>query len=86
MAKAKRQDRTVPVTMRALLQRINRALEKDGRVLKTTRGQRAEIELGRFYTIDARRHVVVDKDVDPEALARKLGALKRYEHLEDDSP
>lgn len=83
MVARKQKDRTVPVTMRALLQRINRALALDAEVLKTARGQRAEMELGQFYTIDQRRNVIVDKDVDPEALARKLGALKEYEHVVD---
>lgn len=74
---------TVPVAMRAGLKRINRVLEASNRVLKRTRGARAEEELGRFYVIDTRRNVIVDKDVDPEVLGRKLGALKEYEHLVD---
>jgi hypothetical protein len=84
MATRKRKAQTVPVGARALLLRINRVLEADGRVLKKTRGARAEMELGRYYVIDQRRHVIVDKDVDLQALGRKLDALKEYEHLVDD--
>jgi hypothetical protein len=42
----------VPVSMRALLQRINRKLAKDGAVLKTLRGQRYAHDLGRYYSVD----------------------------------
>jgi hypothetical protein len=84
MATKKQKAQTVPVTERALLQRVNRALQADGRVLKSSRGARAEESLGRFYVIDQRRNVIVDKAVDLEALARKLGALKEYEHLADE--
>jgi hypothetical protein len=84
MVARKRQAQTVPVTVRALLQRVNRALDSDGRVLKSSRGARAEEALGRFYVIDQRRNVIVDKAVDLEAFARKLGALKEYEHLVDE--
>jgi hypothetical protein len=84
MVTRKRKAQTVPITVRALLQRVNRALEMDNRVLKASRGARAEAELGRFYVIDRRRNVIVDKAVDLEALARKLGALKEYEHLADE--
>jgi hypothetical protein len=84
MVTRKRKAQTVPVTVRALLQRVNRALQEDDKVLKSSRGARAEAELGRFYMIDQRRNVIVDKAVDLDALARKLGALKEYEHLVDE--
>ena len=84
MVTRKRKAQTVPVTMRALFVRVSRALAKKGQVLKTTRGGRAQAELGRFYVIDQRRNVIVDKAVDLEAFARKLGALKDYEHLVDE--
>lgn len=84
MATRKRKAQTVPVTVRALLQRINRTLEADERVVKSSRGARAEAELGRYYVIDRRRNVIVDKAVDLEALGRKLGALQEYEHLADE--
>lgn len=81
---AKRKNQTVPVTVRALLKRVNRLLEAKGHVLKRTRGARAEETLGAFYRIDQRRNVIVDKAVDLEALGRELEALKEYEHLADE--
>jgi hypothetical protein len=71
----------VPVTARALVQRINRALSKDSEVLKATRGSQAVQDLGDFYVLDVRGNSVVRKDVDIEALGRKLGALRDFEVL-----
>jgi len=74
----------VPVTMRALTQRINRTLRKGNDILKATRGDgRARQELGDFYVVDGRRNVVIEKDVDPEALGRELGVLADYEEVRE---
>ena len=74
----------VPVTMRALTQRINRALRKGNGILKATRGDgRARQALGHFYVVDTSRNFIVDKDVDPEELGRKLGVLAEYEEVRD---
>jgi hypothetical protein len=40
---------TVPVTERALVQRLNRALRTEGMVLKKTKGMRALVDLGDWY-------------------------------------
>jgi hypothetical protein len=80
----KRASRTVPVTTRALLQRINRALKKDDEMLKTTRGERGRSDLGDYYVLDLNRNFVTRHDVDPEALGRKLGVLKDFEHIEEE--
>ena len=71
----------IPVTMRALLQRINRALAQDDEVLKKTRGARAVQELGDYYVLDFNRNALVEKDVDPEELGRELGILEDYERV-----
>lgn len=81
MAKRTRQNK-VPVTMRALLQRINRALADNGEILKVTRGSRAIEAVGRYYTIDARNRVT-KTHLDPVKLAQELGVLQPYEHAED---
>jgi hypothetical protein len=73
----------VPVTTRALLQRVNRKLAADGMQLKATRGMRAVADLGDFYVIDASRNFVVDKYVNIEELGRKVGALRPWEVLAD---
>jgi hypothetical protein len=75
--------RKVPVTTRALVQRINRKLAAEDMKLKATRGMRAVADLGDFYVIDASRNFVVDKDVNIEELGRKVGALQPWEVLAD---
>jgi hypothetical protein len=70
---------TVPVSERALIQRINRAEDE---MLKMTRGGRAKQDLGRHYVIGIRRNVVHQMDIDLAALARKLGVLREYEHVQ----
>ncbi len=76
---AKRQ--TVPVTERALLQRINRVLANEGKQLQKARGGTARLELGDYYSVNVRRNFVVQKDVDLEELGRKLNSLRPYESL-----
>jgi hypothetical protein len=74
----------VPITERALVQRINRKLAQDSwRVLKKTRGARAIRDLGEFYVLDVNRNFVITSHVDPVAFAKKLGVLEAYEELED---
>jgi len=73
--------RKVPVSARALIQRINRKLQADDQILKTTRGARAKSDLGDLYVLDWRRNSVMRKDVDLEALGREVGALADFEHL-----
>jgi hypothetical protein len=71
----------VAVSLRALIGRINRKLRSDDEVLKITRGGRAQIDLGDFYTLDVRQNFVIERDVDPESFGRKLGVLQQWEEL-----
>jgi len=81
----------VPVSERALLQRVNRKLADDLEVIKRAKPVRAYVEqgyadpypldTGKFYRVDYRRNFMVEKDVDLEALAREIGALKAWEEL-----
>ena len=75
---------TVPVSLRALEQRINRKLQSvdEWRRLKRTRGQRWRSSLGDHYIIDLNRNFILQHHVDVVALGRELGALEPYEHLE----
>ena len=80
---------TVPVTMRAVIQRINRRLkrehdhgERNWEFLKATRGDRWRSELGDYYLVNVDRNAIVDKQVDPEEFARELGVLAPYERVE----
>jgi hypothetical protein len=79
--------KTVPVSKRALIQRINRSLKKDDEALKTARGPQASSTIGDFFIVSLDPHhwnAVLHKDVDIEHLGRKLGVLKPYERLSDD--
>ncbi len=80
-----KQSKTVPVTMRALVQRINRKLAGDGKRLAATRGAKALEEFGAYYVISGRPgYIGVHKDhVDPEKMGHELGALKPWESLAD---
>jgi hypothetical protein len=83
--KVKARKRTkVPVTARALVQRLNRSLVHEGAhgwLLKKTKGMRALVDLGDYYVIDIDRNMVVDKFVDLEVLGRKRKVLAAFEEL-----
>jgi hypothetical protein len=65
----------LPVTKRALSQRINRKLSKAQQCL-VFNNLTAQLHL-----IDIQSQSVVERGVDLEALGYKLGVLKRYETL-----
>ncbi len=83
MAKKRAPQRTIPVSRRALIQRINRRLSDDGEMLKAIRSERWRHELGDYHTIDIPTNSISRKHVDLEALGRELGALQKFEHLAD---
>jgi hypothetical protein len=73
----------VQVTTRALVQRIDRLLAKDGQMLKKTRKKsRWFSETGEYFIINFKQNAIVAKDIKLEKLGRELGALKDYEKLE----
>jgi hypothetical protein len=72
----------VPVSMRALIQRINRKLASDDEMLKTARSERIANDIGWYFIIDFRRNCIVNKDVSPEGVGRELNVLKAYEYVE----
>jgi hypothetical protein len=71
----------VPVTMRALTQRINRKLAERGEKLIKARGATARAEVGDWYVLDTNRSALVLLRVNPEALGRKLGILEAWERV-----
>jgi hypothetical protein len=71
----------VPVSERAILQRINRRLKPDWKQLKTGRGLLLERTVGRYYVINIRRNCVTRQYVDVEDLARELKVLQSWEEL-----
>lgn len=72
----------VPVTMRALIQRLNRALAKDGQQLKAYRTAPEHPDFGLYYSVDVNRNSIKAEHVDPEKWARDMGVLKPYEMVE----
>ena len=68
----------IPVTKRALIQRINRLLAKTGEALMIGRGRHA----GSCYVVDVAGNFIVSGDRDIEDLGRELGALRPFERLD----
>ena len=79
MTKAK-----APISVRAVIQRINRKLKQDNEMLKATRGDRWRHELGDYYIANFARNFIVGKHVDPEALGRELGVVEQWEEVRDE--
>ena len=74
----------VPVTLRALTQRINRKLATEGQKLLAARGETQKAEVGNHFIIDTEKNVVVAKNVDLEKLGKKLGVIKPFETLAEE--
>lgn len=73
MARAQRRQ-TIPISTRALVQRIRRKLAN--KKLLTARGYNA----GRYYIIDQRTNGITAMDVDLKILANELGVIKPWEN------
>jgi hypothetical protein len=83
MAKAEK-PRRVPVSGRAVMQRINRELASQGKVLKKSRGERARQDFGDYYIIDVNRNFLVESHCDLEELGRKLAVLRGFEEVQSE--
>ena len=71
----------VPVSKRALLQRINRALAKQDQMVRTAR--RLDHNLGWYYRVDYMQNFLVEAHVDIEALGRDIGVLREWEDMSE---
>jgi len=71
--------RKASVSMRAIIQRVNRKLIADDEVLKASRTELMRSDCGDYYIVDWRRNSICKTHVDPKALARELGVLHRWE-------
>jgi hypothetical protein len=70
-----------PVTLAALEKRLRRALAPRGcSLLKTRPGTQDRNSLGLYAVVDHKR-CVIERNANPEELARYLGALDDYEIL-----
>jgi hypothetical protein len=77
MAKTK-----VPVTERALLQRINRKLRKEqDSVVKKARGENVALTIGEYFMVGFHSNAVMEQDVDLKKLGKELGVLRAWESL-----
>jgi len=66
----------IPVSLRAVTQRVNRALAKEGqKFMKSRNGDD-------WYIVDTNRNTVVASGCSIEIVAREVGALKPYEEIE----
>jgi hypothetical protein len=85
---AKPKIKKVPISERALIQRINRRLKQDGEMLRSARGTwhqgrwYPDSNLGRYYIIDFMRNFVIHVRVDLEAYGRELEVLREWEELQ----
>jgi len=73
---------TVPVSARAMVARVRRALQRDRRDLHAAHGVMAKADLGAFYVVDLQKNRVIDAKVDLEALARQLDCIRPHERLQ----
>lgn len=77
--------RTIPITTRALIQRLQRALAKEGKTLRRTRGAHAA-SVGAWFIVNDRDHVVgpqIGDLRDLESYGREMKVLEDYEHVEE---
>jgi hypothetical protein len=72
---------SVPVSMRALVQRVNRQLAKKGEQLRAARGEGARQDVGDFFIISVAENILVRKEVNLEELGRELGVLQPWESV-----
>jgi len=71
----------VPISRRALIGRMNRALAARDEQVIISRGALAKDAVGHYWIRDNRRNCVVKRDIDLEDYARKMGILQEYERL-----
>ena len=69
---------TIPVSLRALIARINRALKHEDQMLEITRGERWRASQGDYYIVDTKRNWMLHHHIDPEALGRELKVLAEH--------
>jgi len=69
----------VPVSTRALMQRINRTLRVDEEMVKATRGEKAKTDLGDFYRLDLTHNAIIETHVDLEEMAKEYKVLQPFE-------
>ena len=72
---------TVPISERALVQRINRALAKDGETLRKARSAQTASSVGEYFIVDVKKNSVARARVDLVELGRELKLIAPYERV-----
>ena len=67
------------ITKHALIQRINRKLAKDGKILKARRSEKVISDLGDYFIVDLYHNSIKGHHIEIEELGRELEVLKPYE-------
>jgi len=72
-----------PVSERAVIARINRALAPQDMHLKTSRGWRMKLDVGHYYVVNTRINGIVQpyKHMDLQSIARDVGVLEDWEEV-----
>ncbi len=74
----------VLVSERAVLQRLNRALAHEVKVIRVCKEtSRWFRDCGRYYLVDLNFNAIRDSHIDLEAFAREEGVLKPFEAMAD---
>lgn len=73
--------KTVPVTRRAVMQRVNRKLAQKDEALRAWRTSSNEYSAGDLYHLDFNANAVLDVNVELEPFAREVGALQPWEEM-----
>ena len=69
------------ITESALAQRIRRKLKTTSYLLRKARGERQQVDCGRYCVIDAELNALLWHHVNLEAYARELGVLRENESM-----
>lgn len=75
---------TLSITKRAVIQRINRKLSRDGQQLRASRSERGRTDAGDYYIVDLNRKAILATHCDLEKLGRKLEVVAAWERLEEE--
>lgn len=78
----KKKQLLVAVSRRALFQRVNRVLAKQGECLRVYRGGRSWNDLGDLYIVDVNRNAIVRGHCDLGKLGKEFGVLEPFERLD----
>jgi hypothetical protein len=71
----------VPVSERAIVQRLGRVLKEKRQKLKKCRSNRWRDTLGDYYLVDEYKNLILQMRVDLEELGRELGVLGHLEKV-----